>query len=252
VVVYSSGGKWVFPPLLLSFPPTASFTSSSAPDYWAVLLLLPATVFVYSLHGRRVLPPVLWSFPPSTTLTSFPASGCWVRNQHPSEPLHHAQLIYLHFQEGFPSPIFSAQCTPLSFPCVFIVLIAYYSVSLFPRMGFRLSRGLCCSGPGLSVGIWCTTKLTLSASSQAIWVWATGSPGVLLVSPFNVKCRYSVQAGCVEGSKFCLFSVVLIARWVSRVTPRFHYRRQAFCFLPLATILESSLIYCELPSEQIP
>jgi hypothetical protein len=43
----------------------------------------------------------------------------------------------------------------------------------------------------------------------------------------------------VEGSKFCLFSVVLPARCVSSISPRFHYRRHAFCFLPLSTILES-------------
>jgi hypothetical protein len=42
----------------------------------------------------------------------------------------------------------------------------------------------------------------------------------------------------VEGSKFCLFLVVLPARRVSSISPRFHYRRHAFCFLPLAVILE--------------
>jgi hypothetical protein len=45
----------------------------------------------------------------------------------------------------------------------------------------------------------------------------------------------------VEGSKFCLFSVILPAMCVSNVSPRFHYRRLSFCFLPLAAILESSL-----------
>jgi hypothetical protein len=75
--VYSSHGKWVFPPLLWSFPPTATFTSFSAPDYWVVLLLLPTAMFVYSSHGRWVFSPLLLSFPPSTTLTSFPAPGCW-------------------------------------------------------------------------------------------------------------------------------------------------------------------------------
>jgi hypothetical protein len=49
---------------------------------------------------------------------------------------------------------------------------------------------------------------------------------------------YSVQR-TVEGSKFCLFSVALPARCVSSVSPRFHLRRHAFCFLPLAAILES-------------
>jgi hypothetical protein len=33
--IYSSHGKWVFPPLLWSFPPTATFTSFPAPDCWA-------------------------------------------------------------------------------------------------------------------------------------------------------------------------------------------------------------------------
>jgi hypothetical protein len=42
----------------------------------------------------------------------------------------------------------------------------------------------------------------------------------------------------VEGSKFCLFSVVLPARCVSSISPRFHLRRHTFCFLPLAAILE--------------
>jgi hypothetical protein len=66
----------------------------------------------------------------------------------------------------------------------------------------------------------------------------TGSLGALLVSPFNVKWRFSALAGSVEGSKFCLFSVVLPARCVSSFSPKVHYRGHAFCFLPLAAILE--------------
>jgi hypothetical protein len=68
---------------------------------------------------------------------------------------------------------------------------------------------------------------------------AGGSLGALLVSLFNVKWRCSAPAGGVEGSKFCLLSVALPAKCVSRVSPRFHFRRHAFCFLPLATILEN-------------
>jgi hypothetical protein len=70
----------------------------------------------------------------------------------------------------------------------------------------------------------------------------TGGPGTLLVSPFNVKWRFSEPAGGVEESKLCLFSVFMPAKCVSSVSPRFHYRRLAFCFLPLAAILESFLI----------
>jgi hypothetical protein len=42
----------------------------------------------------------------------------------------------------------------------------------------------------------------------------------------------------VEGSKFCLFSVILPAKCISSISPRFHYRRLIFCFPPLAAILE--------------
>jgi hypothetical protein len=91
--------------------------------------------------------------------------------------------------KGSLPPIFSAQCAPPSFLRVFIALIAYYSVSLFSP-GVEV-RGLCCSGPGLSVGVLRTMKLTWSASSQAFWVPATGDPGALLVSPFNVEWRFS-------------------------------------------------------------
>jgi hypothetical protein len=43
----------------------------------------------------------------------------------------------------------------------------------------------------------------------------------------------------VEGSKLFFFSLIMPAKCVSSISPRFHYRRLAFCFLPLATILES-------------
>jgi hypothetical protein len=49
-----------------------------------------------------------------------------------------------------------------------------------------------------------------------------------------------VPAGGVEGSKLCLFSIIMPVKCVSSISPRFHYRRLAFCFLPLVTILESS------------
>jgi hypothetical protein len=73
-----------------------------------------------------------------------------------------------------------------------------------------------------------------------VWAPASGGPGALLVSPFNVEWRFSALAGDVEGSKLCLFSVIMPAKCVSSISPRFHYRRPTFCFLPLANILESS------------
>jgi hypothetical protein len=240
--IYSSCGKWVFPPLLCSFPPTATFTSFPAPDYWAVLLLLPAIMFVYSSRGRWVFPPLLWSFPPSATLTSFPIPGCWVHAPAPARasPACLACLFIVPGRIPFPQSLGLSAPHPLSLlSLLFLLLISQFL--FFSRVEVGLSRGLCCSGPGLSVGVLRYAKLTLSVSSQAVWARVTGGSGALLVSPFNVKWRCSTPAGGVEGSKFCLFLVILPAKCVSRASPRFHCRRLAFCFLPLVAILESPL-----------
>jgi hypothetical protein len=110
---------------------------------------------------------------------------------------------------------------------------------------FALGGGQCVQGamllwPGLSVGVPQYHKAHLVhvfLSSLGMGNWQAGA---LLVSPFNMKWRFSVPAGGVEGSKFCPFLVILLAKWFSSVSTRFHYRSLAFCFLPLATILESS------------
>jgi hypothetical protein len=120
-----------------------------------------------------------------------------------------------------------------------LLLLLITQFLFFPRVEVGLSRGLCCSGPGLSVGVPYTVKLTWSASSQAIWAPVTSSPGALLVSMCNLKWRFSAWAGGVEGSKSYLFSVIMPAKCVSSVSTRFHYRRLTFCILPLAAILES-------------
>jgi hypothetical protein len=151
--IYSLCGRWVFPPLLCSSPPTSTFTSFPAPDYWAVLLLLPATMFVYSSHGKWVFPPLLWSFPPSATLTSFPAPGCWVCALLFPVALRPAWLVYLQSQEGFPPPNLQCSVRPTLFPaCLICSYCLLVSFSFFP-VEVSLSRGLCCSGPGLSVGL---------------------------------------------------------------------------------------------------
>jgi hypothetical protein len=141
------------------------------------------------------LPPLLLSFPPSTTLTSFPTPGCWGVS-----PIPPARLVYLQFREGFSSPTLQCSGCPTLFPtCLYCSYCLLLSFSFFPRVEVGLSRGLCCSGPGFSVGVPRYHKLTLSASSQAIWAWAAGSPGAFLISLFNMKWRCSALAGGVEG-----------------------------------------------------
>jgi hypothetical protein len=75
-----------------------------------------------------------------------------------------------------------------------------------------------------------------------------GSVGPPLVSPFNVEWGCYMQVGDVEVLEFCLFLVVFPARCFSSVSPRFYFRKHAFCFFPLVTILESQLFIfkCDL------
>jgi hypothetical protein len=82
-----------------------------------------ACVFVYSSRGKWVFPPLLWSFPPTATFTSFPAPGCWAQTPAPTgdSPARPSLFIFSSRKE---SPLPSLQR-------VFIVLVAYYSVSLF-------------------------------------------------------------------------------------------------------------------------
>jgi hypothetical protein len=69
----------------------------------------------------------------------------------PPEPLQPARLVYLQFQAGFSS--LNLQCTPPPFPRIFIFLLLITQLLFFPWVEVGLSRGLCCSGPGLSVEV---------------------------------------------------------------------------------------------------
>jgi hypothetical protein len=156
VFIYSSCGRWFFSPLLWSFPPTATFKSFPAPDYWVVHLVLPATMFVYSSRGKWVSPPLLWSFPPSTTLASFPTPGCWASaprsHQSLSCPPGLACLFTVPGRIPFPQSSALSVPHPLS-RVSYLSLLLIIQFFFFPWVEVSLSRGLCCSGPGLSVGV---------------------------------------------------------------------------------------------------
>jgi hypothetical protein len=186
--IYSSSGRWVFPLLLCSSPPTTTFTSFPTPGYWAVLLLLPATMFVYSSRGKWVFPPLLWSFPPSITLTSFPAPGCWVRATTPARgSLAHPAFLFT-VPGRVPFPQSSALCAPHPLSCMsYLFLLIITQFLFFPGMEVGLSRELCCSGPGLSVGVpWYheAQLVHVFPSHLGTGNWQPGGP---LVSPFNMK-----------------------------------------------------------------
>jgi hypothetical protein len=185
VFICSSCGRWVFPPLLCSSPPTSAFTSFPAPDYWVVLLLLPAAMFVYSSRGNWVFPPLLWSFPPSTTLISFPAPGCWVHAPNPTRgsPACLACLFTVPRKIPFPQSLALSAPHPLScMSYLFLLLITQFL--FFPQVEVNLSRGLCCSGSGLSVGVpqYCKAHLVRvfpSCLGAGNW-WPGGPPGFFI------------------------------------------------------------------------
>jgi hypothetical protein len=204
----------------------------------------PAPAFsglhVYLLFTLEVcLLPLLWSFSPTAPFTSFPTPDCWACA---AAPVFSGQLVYLQFCEGFPASPLQCSGRPTLFAtclfcCCYCLLLSF---SFFPWVGVGLSR---CYG-GLAQGCLWKYHVPLSSPCGLHLPEPSGhrrlaALGALLVSPFNVKWRCSAQAGVVEESKFCLFSVVFSVRCVSSVSLRFYFRRHTFCFLPLAAILES-------------
>jgi hypothetical protein len=129
-------------------------------------------------------------------------------------------------------------------PTLFIVLIAYYSVSLFSLGGIWSVQGPMLIWPRVVCGstmypLAHLVRVSLSHLAMGDWRWPWGPPG------FSIQCEVEMLFagwGC-GGSKFCLFLVALPSRCVSSVSPRFHFRRHSFCFLPLAAILALSESY---------
>jgi hypothetical protein len=241
VFICSSCWRWVFPPLLWSFLPP--------PLSQAFLLLItgrcccscqPPCLFTVhvgsgsSLLSCGVFLPVPLS--PAFLLLVAGHAPCPRSRQSLSGP---PSLFTVLGRSPFRQSSALSAPHPLS-RMFYLFLLLITQFLFFPLVEVCLSRGLCCSGPGLSVGVprYCEAHLVHVFPSHLGAV--TGGSGAFLVSPFNVKWRFSALAGGVEGSKLWLFSVIMPANCVSSVSPRFHYRRLAFCFLPLAAILESS------------
>jgi hypothetical protein len=112
--------------------------------------LRPACLFTVHVRGESS-PLSCGVFLPLPLSQAFPLLGACPRSHQSLSS--QAWLVYLHFWEGFSSPLFGAQGTPPSLLGVFIVLIVYYYFFLFHLVGDSLSRVLCLSGPQLSVGV---------------------------------------------------------------------------------------------------
>jgi hypothetical protein len=117
-------------------------------------LLWPG-LFIYSSRGKWALPLLLWCFPPSATFTSFPTPGCWARATAPAFSGLACLftvlwgILLLRLQRSGHSTLFAI--------CLYCCYCLLLSFSFLPWVGVSLSRGLCWSGPGLSVGVLHTT-----------------------------------------------------------------------------------------------
>jgi hypothetical protein len=242
VFIYSSCGRWVFPlSCAVLLPPPLSQAFPLLVNGRCCCSCQPPCLFTAHVgSGSSLLSCGIFLPPPLSPAFPLLVAG------HAPAPARGSQAhlaclftVYLQSGEGFPSPNLWRSVHPTLFPvCLICSYCLLFSFSFF--LGWRsvCPGGYAALAQACLWGYHSTMKLTWSSSSQAVWVPATGGPGALLVSLFNMKWRFSVPAGDVEGSKLCLFSVIMPAKCVSSVSPRFHYRRLAFCFLPLAAILE--------------
>jgi hypothetical protein len=167
-------------PLLQAFP-FPSTVGEVTPH-----LLCQACLFVYSSQWKWFFPhsPVEFSSHRHSHKLSCSwllGACCYSRRSLSS----HAWLVYLQFQEGFPSPLFGAQGAPLSLLCVFVVLIAYYSVSLFSLGGGQSVQGAMLIWPRVV----CESTMYHFAHlvcifpsrlGEGIWQWPGGPPGFSL------------------------------------------------------------------------
>jgi hypothetical protein len=104
-----------------------------------------------AFSGLRVYLQFTWKVGPPPSPVEFSSlrhshklSRSWLLGTHPRSHRSLSGLpglfIYSPGKDSLP-PLFGTQCTPPSFPHVFIVLIAYYSVSLFSLCGGRSVQG---------------------------------------------------------------------------------------------------------------
>jgi hypothetical protein len=119
-------------------------------------------MFIYS-SGQHVYLQLTWEvgLPPSPVEFSslhhfYKLSRSWLLGMCSHSCLLWPSL-FIQFCEGFPSPSLRCSGRPTLFvTCLYCCYCLLLSLSFFLWMGVSLSRGLCWSGPGMSVGVPCT------------------------------------------------------------------------------------------------
>jgi hypothetical protein len=230
-------------PLLCSFPPTAAFTSFPAPDCWACAAAPVSQHVCLQLTWEVGLPPSPGEF--SSLCHSHKLSGsCLLGARHRFCPLQPG-LACLFTVPGR-SPLPTLWCS--GHPTLFVMCL-YCSYCLLLSFSFSPGWGLVCPGGYADLAQGCLWKYHVPLSSPCGphlpmpsghgRLAAARGPSWFLHSAWSEDALRRLEVW--RGSKFCLFLVALPARCVSSFSPRFQFRRLAFCFLPLAAILEFSL-----------
>jgi hypothetical protein len=173
--IYSSCGRWVFPfscAILLSQAFLLLITGRCCCSCQLPCLFTAHLGIGSSLLSCGVFLPLPFS-PAFRFLVAGHAPPL------PPEALRLAQLVYLQSREGFPFPNLRRSVRPTLFPvclnCSYCLLLSFS----FPRVEVSLFRGLCCSGPGLSVGVLRYREAHLVCvfpSRMGTSDWQTGGP----------------------------------------------------------------------------
>jgi hypothetical protein len=158
-------------------------------------------VFIYSSCGKWVFPLSCGVFLPLPLSQAFLllVAGCT-----PPTPAFSGQArLFIYSSVGdSPPPLRCSGCPTLFAMCLYCSYCLLLSFSFFPEWGLVCPRGCADLAQG------CLWKYCVTLSSPVVHVFpshlgvASGSPVALLVSPFNVKWRCSVQYGGVEGQRF--------------------------------------------------
>jgi hypothetical protein len=128
VLIYSSHGKCVFPPLLWSFPPTAAFTSFPAPDCWACAAAPASRCVCLHLTWEVGLPPSPVEF--SSLCHSHKLSCSWLLGPRPcSRPLQPGLACLLMVPGGILLPNSSALRAP--HPLCYVSLLFLLLITQF-------------------------------------------------------------------------------------------------------------------------
>jgi hypothetical protein len=180
--IYSSCGRWIFPPSPVEFSSLHHFHKLSC-SWLLGGSAAPASCHVFLQFSWEVgLPSSPLEF--SSLRHSHQLSCSWLLGVHPvlatarASPSCPACLFTVPGRIPFPQSSALSAPHPLSHVSyLFFLLITQFL--FFPLLEVSLSRGLCCSGPGLSVGVLRYLKAHLVRvfpSRLGAGDWQRGSP----------------------------------------------------------------------------